>query len=399
MYSIVEVGSFSYPKPTKEVNEDFLLLPTYDLESNIIFAIADGVGSSSSANKASECAINAISRTLRTKKFSVESALNDAKTAIDELTSLDEKYSDSATTLTIVQIQEKNVVIGHIGDCRAYVKKQNKLLQLTKDHTRYQELLDEGELSVRKLHQHRERLSSILTKALTKSYKLDFDIVNIPIENLIEDGVFNIEDGINIVSKRGEIMQNFTPKGNWKMAAILGLDDENVEEICKNISSGFVKPANYNTLGQVVVSGEEQAVLNAGEAAKKAGAKKVSLLNTSGPFHTEKLSKCSIELKKELDKISINSKNSIVIKNLDGKYYEEKDNISEILAKHIMNPVRFTECLKTMYESGIDTFIEIGPGKTLSGFVKRMKFENVKIMNINNVQSLEQVIKEVKENG
>ena len=79
--------------------------------------------------------------------------------------------------------------------------------------------------------------------------------------------------------------------------------------------------------------------------------------------------------------------------------YEEKDNISEILAKHIMNPVRFTECLKTMYESGIDTFIEIGPGKTLSGFVKRMKFENVKIMNINDVSSLEQVIKEVKENG
>ena len=208
-----------------------------------------------------------------------------------------------------------------------------------------------------------------------------------------------IEDGINIVSKRGEIMQNFTPKGNWKMAAILGLDDENVEEICKNISSGFVKPANYNTLGQVVISGEEQAVLNAGEEAKKAGAKKVSMLNTAGPFHTEKLSECSRALKSELDKICVKSKNSIVIKNLDGKYYEEKDNISEILAKHIMNPVRFTECLKTMYESGIDTFIEIGPGKTLSGFVKRMKFENVKIMNINDVSSLEQVIKEVKENG
>ena len=178
---------------------------------------------------------------------------------------------------------------------------------------------------------------------------------------LIDDNIFDFETGVNLVKQRGLIMQEFTPKGNWKMAAILGLDDENVEEICKNISSGFVKPANYNTLGQVVVSGEEQAVLNAGEEAKKAGAKKVSLLNTSGPFHTEKLSKCSIELKKELDKISINSKNSIVIKNLDGKYYEEKDNISEILAKHIMNPVRFTKCLKTMYESGIDTFIEIGP--------------------------------------
>ena len=143
---------------------------------------------------------------------------------------------------------------------------------------------------------------------------------------LIEDGIFNLEDGINIVSKRGEIMQNFTPKGNWKMAAILGLDENKVEDICKGIKDEYVIPANYNTKGQVVISGEEeQAVLNAGEEAKKAGAKKVSLLNTAGPFHTEKLSECSIELKKELDKISINSKNSIVIKNLDGKYYDEKD--------------------------------------------------------------------------
>ena len=215
---------------------------------------------------------------------------------------------------------------------------------------------------------------------------------------LIEDCIFNLEDGINIVSKRGEIMQNYTPSGNWKMAAIIGLTEKQVEDVCNKINY-FVVPANYNTIGQIVISGEEQGVIEAGELAKQMGAKMVSILNTAGPFHTEKLSECSIELKKELDKISINSKNSIVIKNLDGKYYEEKDNISEILAKHIMNPVRFTECLKTMYESGVDTFIEIGPGKTLSGFVKRMKFENVKIMNINDVPSLEQVIKEVKENG
>ena len=215
---------------------------------------------------------------------------------------------------------------------------------------------------------------------------------------LIEDGVFNLADGINIVSKRGEIMQNYTPKGNWKMVAILGLDEATVEEICKSISSGFVRPANYNTNGQIVVSGEEQSVMNVGEEAKKAGSKKVSLLNTAGPFHTEKLRECSRALKSELEKICVNSKNSKVIKNLDGKYYKEKDNVSEILEKHIMNPVRFTECLKTMYENGIDTFIEIGPGRTLSGFVKRMKFENVKTMNINDVPSLEQVIKEVKEN-
>jgi protein phosphatase len=192
MYYIVEVGSFSFPKPNKEVNEDFLLHPTYDLDSNIIFAIADGVGSSNNANKISECAINAINKTLKAKQFSMESAFQDAKAAIDELSSINDEYSQSATTLTVVHIQADNVVIGHVGDCRAYAKKNNKLQQLTKDHTRYQELIDEGELSVRKLQQHKERLSSVLTNALTKSFKLRFDIINIPIENLIENGYLNI---------------------------------------------------------------------------------------------------------------------------------------------------------------------------------------------------------------
>ena len=127
------------------------------------------------------------------------------------------------------------------------------------------------------------------------------------------------------------------------------------------------------------------------------GAKKVSLLNTEGPFHTPKLEKCSIGLKKELTKIKINKKDSKVVKNIDGKTYMENDNIIEILSKHISNPVRFTSCLQTMYDNGIDTFVEIGPGRTLSSFVKRMKFENsIKIMNVSNCEELETLIKEVK---
>ncbi len=199
---------------------------------------------------------------------------------------------------------------------------------------------------------------------------------------LIEDNIFSFEDGVKIVQKRGDIMQNLAPKGNWKMAAILGLDDKKVEEICKNVSNGFVVPANYNTIGQIVISGEEEAVIKAGELAKEKGAKKISLLNTAGPFHTEKLQKCSK-----------------VVKNIDGKLYNKNDNIQEILAKHIMNPVRFKNVLQTMYDNGTDLFIEIGPGKTLSSFVKRMKFErNIKIMNINNCKTLEDVIEEVKTN-
>lgn len=216
---------------------------------------------------------------------------------------------------------------------------------------------------------------------------------------LIDDNIFDFETGVNLVKQRGLIMQEFTPKGNWKMAAILGLNENEVEDICKGIKDGYVIPANYNTKGQVVISGEEEAVLKAGELAKENGAKKVSILNTAGPFHTEKLRECSKKLKKELESIKINAKNSKVVKNINGKLYTQNDDIVQILSEHICNPVKFTSCLQTMYDNGIDTFIEIGPGKTLSSFVKRMKFEKpIKIMNINNVENLEEVIKEVKTN-
>lgn len=214
---------------------------------------------------------------------------------------------------------------------------------------------------------------------------------------LIEDGVFNFEDGIKLVQKRGEIMQNYTPQGKWKMAAILGLDAEKVIEVCNEVTSGFVVPANFNTIGQIVISGEEEAVIKAGEIAKEKGAKKVSVLNTAGPFHTAKLDKCSEKLKEELQKTNINKKASKVVKNIDGKQYTADEDVVDILSRHIMNPVKFTEDLKTMYDNGIRTFIEIGPGKTLSGFVKRMKFEEeIQILNISNCETLEEVVKEVK---
>jgi len=214
---------------------------------------------------------------------------------------------------------------------------------------------------------------------------------------LIEDNIFDFEDGIKLVQKRGEIMQNYIPQGNWKMAAILGLDENSVIEACKEVKEGFVVPANFNTIGQIVISGDEEAVIKAGEIAKEKGAKKVSVLNTTGPFHTAKLDKCSEKLKEELQKTNINKKDSKVVKNIDGKQYTASDDVVEVLSRHIMNPVKFTEDLKAMYEGGIRTFIEIGPGKTLSGFVKRMKFEEeIKIMNIFNCETLEEVIKEVK---
>lgn len=214
---------------------------------------------------------------------------------------------------------------------------------------------------------------------------------------LINSKILSIDEGIKLVKQRGEYMQTLLPEGNWQMAAILGLTNEQVEEICKKVKSGFVRPANYNTLGQVAISGEEKAIKEAERIAKEMGAKKVMVLKTAGPFHTEKLIESSNALKKELEKITINKLETKVIKNIDGDFYKDTDDIKHILAKHIINPVKFSKTLQNMLDNGIDTFIEIGPGKTLSGFVKRMKQEKpIQILNINDVTSLESVLNQMQ---
>ena len=214
---------------------------------------------------------------------------------------------------------------------------------------------------------------------------------------LIYSKAINLEDGIKTVQKRGEYMQSLVPEGEWLMAAILGMTDEQVEKICQNVKDGFVVPANYNCEGQIAISGEREAVKEAEELAKQEGAKKVVELKTSGPFHTSKLIKASEALSKELEKIQINKFNTKVIKNIDGETYTDKDNIKEILEKHIISPVKFSKTIQTMLNEDVDTFIEIGPGKSLAGFVKRTKTEKpITIININNVQTLENAINYLK---
>lgn len=211
---------------------------------------------------------------------------------------------------------------------------------------------------------------------------------------LINSGSISFEDGVKIVKTRGELMQNLCPKGNWSMLAVLGLDEETVTNVCNEITNGFVAPANFNCPGQIVISGEKQGVDEASQKLKKAGAKRIIELKTSGPFHTKMLEKASIELRKELENVKINSFETKVIKNLDGKEYTNNDNVREILSKHIINPVKFEQSLRTMIDMGIDTFIEIGPGKTLSGFVKKID-RNLNVFNINDIESYKKTISEI----
>lgn len=209
----------------------------------------------------------------------------------------------------------------------------------------------------------------------------------------------SLEEGAKIVRKRGTLMQELAPLGEWAMAAIIGLEDSQVEEACSKVTEGFVRAVNYNCPGQVVVSGEKTAVVKAMEAAKELGARKVIELKTSGPFHTEKLQEASKELRKELEKISFGKCDISVIKNFDGMPYGENDNMIEILANHVINPVKFRKSIETMLDMGIDTFVEVGPGKTLSGFVRKVckeKGKEANVFNIENVETLESTLNIIK---
>lgn len=208
-------------------------------------------------------------------------------------------------------------------------------------------------------------------------------------------GVLGLEDGAKIVRTRGRLMQELAPAGDWLMAAVIGLEDDELKKVCEQVKSGFVRAVNYNCPGQVVVSGERAAVQEAMGLAKEAGARKVVELKTSGPFHTEKLKEASEELEKELSKIEFHEGNIQVIKNFDGKAYEQGDDMVQILANHVINPVKFRKSIETMLEMGVDTFVEVGPGKTLSGFVKKVCKEKeieAKSLNIESVETLENAL-------
>lgn len=210
---------------------------------------------------------------------------------------------------------------------------------------------------------------------------------------LIYSGAIDLDTGIELVAKRGNYMEQLVPKGNYLMAAILGLSDSEVEEICSKVD-GFVRCANYNTYGQVVISGEEEAVLKAVSIAKDCGAKS-SILNTAGPFHTEKLLKAKDALYKYLENVKFNKLKTKVIKNIDGEMYKDSDDFRSILSNHIISPVRFTKSIDLMLDSSIDTFIEIGPSKNLTSLVKKCaKRKNIQI-NTYNTSSLDDLKKTI----
>ncbi|MBU3206147.1 ACP S-malonyltransferase [Clostridium algidicarnis] len=209
-------------------------------------------------------------------------------------------------------------------------------------------------------------------------------------------GSLNFEDAVKLVKKRGVYMEEAVPEGVGTMAAILGLEGEVLRQICVECSSfGIVEVANYNSPGQIVISGEVEAVKKASKKAIEKGAKRVIPLKVSGPFHTSMLKEASEKLLKELEDVKVNTMNIPVLTNVTGSYINEKEDIKELLVKQVRSSVRWEETIKTMLKDEVDTFVEIGPGKALSGFVKKID-RKVNIMNVEDVSSLEKTIEYFK---
>lgn len=210
---------------------------------------------------------------------------------------------------------------------------------------------------------------------------------------LVCNGVFTFEDAILLVRKRGIYMEHEVPEGIGTMSAILGLESGKVDEICKLVSTEtnqVVQTANYNCPGQIVISGEKSAVLLANEKLKAAGAKRTLELNVSGPFHSTLLKGAGEKLKHELDLVEIHNMTIPYVSNVTAKINNDLKNIKELLRQQVSSSVYWQQSMECMIKNGVDTFIEIGPGKSLSGFMKKID-KSKEVINIEKLEDLEKL--------
>ncbi len=209
---------------------------------------------------------------------------------------------------------------------------------------------------------------------------------------LVGSGALDFEDACKVVKARGIFMEEAVPEGG-AMAAVLGLEGEAIQRICEETckeTTGIVQVANYNCPGQVVISGEEKAVEAAGEALKAAGAKRVVPLNVSGPFHSKMLTGAGEKLSEVLKEVVIQEIKTPYITNVTGEVVTEKQAVKKLLVEQVSSSVLWQQSMEKLIQDGYDTFVEIGPGKTLSGFMKKID-RSVTVFNIENVEDLETV--------
>ena len=204
---------------------------------------------------------------------------------------------------------------------------------------------------------------------------------------LVAAGALDFKKAVGLVAKRGSFMEEAAPAGSGKMVAVLNAEVSLIEEVCQEASAiGVVSPANYNTPSQIVIGGEVAAVDKAVELLKDAGVKRLIPLNVSGPFHTALLKPASQRLAEVLETVEFSDFVRPLVGNTEATVME-KERVKELLTRQVMEPVRFYDSIAKMQEAGVTEFIEIGPGKVLSGFIKKIdKFAEVR--QVEDVESL-----------
>ena len=213
---------------------------------------------------------------------------------------------------------------------------------------------------------------------------------------LVASEALDFETAVSLVKKRGRFMQEAVPQGIGSMVAVIGLNEDKIKKVLKVASErGIVEIANYNTNNQIVIGGESEAVEFASELLKESGARRVIPLKVSGPFHTSLLNQASIKLKNEFENIHFNTPKIKTITNVTADFIENGDEIKNLLINQVTSSVRWSETIERMLDEGIDTFIEIGPLKTLSSFVREISKEKkvaVKIFNVEDLKSLNKTL-------
>lgn len=215
---------------------------------------------------------------------------------------------------------------------------------------------------------------------------------------LVAAGAISFEDGIYAVRKRGEFMEEAVPNGEGTMAAVLGLNREELEKVTGAVTEegNQVQLANINCPGQIVISGSRKGVELASVRAKEAGAKRVLPLLVSGPFHSILMKPAGIKLQGVLDEIDFNQARIPVIANVSASEMSEPNEIKEKLIEQLYSPVQWEDSVKQMLQLGVDTFIEIGPGKVLSGLIKKID-RSVKTYAISDEETFQTVFAALKE--
>lgn len=208
---------------------------------------------------------------------------------------------------------------------------------------------------------------------------------------LLAAKVLTMEDAFALVRKRGIYMQEAVPTGG-AMAAVLGLDAGAIEQACEE-TEGIVSIANYNCPGQIVITGESEAVAKAGEACSKAGAKRVVPLKVSGPFHSKMLEGAGEKLAKELEQVTVSMPQIPYLSNVTADYVTDSEPVKSLLERQVSSPVRWQQSVERMIADGVEEFVEIGPGKTLSGFMRKIN-RDVSVSNIDTMDDFNRYRKE-----